>query len=287
MNLRECCKAIRLLIFAIVLQASYDEKLEVFLSPDRLPKKSLDFIQCELEIIIKRSSKQKDNVKLTSFGGLFTAVGQKTEVQDLLDSILKIVYPYISQARNLIDINEKQDYSRSGAGLKFRILPEALPVGHEDKVPVVIGTRNDEHGKKELIKVDLWRSLKNVHYELNGARFFKPVFSPSDPVDMEDASIMTVCPVTTFTVTTAGFAWTRWPSVPGDYSLTDEEEFKGLVVCEGQTMRRKNDGTLNAYGHFYSKEGLQYFFQKLNFASSEIPSLYLLPFFGSLRLIGK
>ena len=155
-------------------------------------------------------------------------------------------------------MNKKQDYSsHSGAGLKFVILPEALTVGHEDKVPVVIGTTNNEHGKKQLIKVEVWRSLKKVHYELNGTRFYKHIVSLSDPVNMEDAWTMTECPVTTFTVTTAGLAWTRWPSVPGDYSLADEEEFNGLVEHNGQALRWKTDGTLNAFGHLYSKERLQ------------------------------
>ena len=59
---------------------------------------------------------------------------------------------------------------------------------------------------------------------------------------------MTECPVTTFTVTTAGLAWTRWPSVPGEYSLTDEEEFNGLMEHNGQAMLWKTDASLNAFG---------------------------------------
>ena len=92
---------------------------------------------------------------------------------DLMEpqSILRIAYPYISHARNPTNMNKKQDCSHSGAGLIFLILPEFLPVGHKDKVPVGIGTTNEEHGKKELIKVEVWRSLKKVHYELNGTRF--------------------------------------------------------------------------------------------------------------------
>ena len=88
---RECCKAIRLLIFATILHASYDEEKRVFLSPNKLPSKSLDFIRRELEDIISRSSDQKNNVKLKSFG-LFT-VAKKTEVQDLMDSILSLHQP--------------------------------------------------------------------------------------------------------------------------------------------------------------------------------------------------
>ena len=82
-------------MFAIILDASYDEEERVFLSPDKLPPQKLNLILLELKKIINRSSKQKDNVKLKSFAGLRT-VAKKSDVQDLLDSILKIAYPYIS-----------------------------------------------------------------------------------------------------------------------------------------------------------------------------------------------
>ena len=85
---RECCKAIRLLMFAIILDASYDEEKRVFLSPDKIPPNKMNFILLELKKIIDRSSEQKDNVKLTAYG--FFTVAKKSEVQDLLDSILKI-----------------------------------------------------------------------------------------------------------------------------------------------------------------------------------------------------
>ena len=101
----------RLLIFAIILKASYDEGKMVFLSPDKLPPNKMNFIQRELKKIIDRSSAQKENVKLKSFG-VFT-VAKKSEVQDLLDSILKIAYPYISQARKLTDMNKQVEYSNS------------------------------------------------------------------------------------------------------------------------------------------------------------------------------
>ena len=140
---RECCKAVRLLVFATILQASYDEEKRVFLSPDKLPEQSLDFIQSELEDIISRSSEQKNSVNARSFG-LFTSESKKSEVQDLLDSILQITYPYISQARKLTDMNRELEYSPdSGAGLKFSLLPEALPEGYEDKTAVIIGFQKD------------------------------------------------------------------------------------------------------------------------------------------------
>ena len=113
--IRGILKASRLLIFATILQASYQEENRVFISPDKLPADKMNFILLELKKIISRSSTQKENVKLKSLGGFFT-VAKKSEVQDLLDSILKIAYPYISQARGLTDMNRELEHSSSNSG---------------------------------------------------------------------------------------------------------------------------------------------------------------------------
>ena len=212
---RECCKAVRLLIFATILQASYDEERKVFISPDNLSTKKLSYILRELEDIISRSSKQKDNVKLKSFG-LFT-VAKKSEVQDLLDSILKIAYPYISQARKLTDMNKQLEYSRSGAVLKFSLLPEALPMGYEDKTPVIVGFQTNENGKKSVLKVYVWKEVTEVWYRHKNSMFCKPIISESAPVDMENAQ-------SAGTVTLFALGQARmWRGIWGDYSLIERE----------------------------------------------------------------
>ena len=172
-------------MFAIILDASYDEEKRVFLSPDKLPPNKMNFILLELKKIIGRSSEQKDNVKLKSFG-LFT-VAKKSEVQDLLDSILKIAYPYISQAKKLSDMNKQLEYSHSGASLNFSLLPEALPMGYEDKTPVIVGFQTSEDGKKFVVKNNVWKEETYVFYEHKDAIFYKPIISEAAPVDMEDA----------------------------------------------------------------------------------------------------
>jgi len=213
---RECCKAIRLLIFATILQASYDEERRVFISPDKLPTTKLSYILRELEDIISRSSEQKKNVKLKSFG--FFTVAKKSEVQDLLDSILKITYPYISQARKLTDMNKQLEYSHDG--LKFSLLPEALPMGYEDKTPVIIGFKTDEKGIQSVVKVNAWKEETFVCYEHKGAMFYKPIISECEPVDMEDAKLGHPGP---FTLSATGEARKKWEEHLGDYSLTEEE----------------------------------------------------------------
>ena len=220
---RECCKAVRLLVFATILQASYDEENRVFLSPDKLPKQQMDSIKSELEDIVRRSSEQKNNVKLKSFG--FT-VAKKSEVQDLLDSILKIAYPYISQGRTLTDMNKQLEYSLdSGASLKFSLLPEALPVGYEDRTQVIVGSKKDKNGIKSVVKVNVWRSMKFVWYEHKNAIFYKLISSESDPVNMEDAGSGHM----SFSLRSTGEARKMISAYQGEYTLT-EKEHRGRPV---------------------------------------------------------
>ena len=199
----------------------------VFLPPETLSQQKLDFILQELEDIISRMSKQRDNVKLKSFG-LFTSA-KNSEVQDLLDSILKIAYPYISQARRLTDMNKHVEYSRLGASLKFSLLPEALPMGYEDKTQVIVGFQTNKNGKnKFVVKVHVWRSKENVFYEHHDAIFDKSIISESAPVDMEDATSGTV------TLSATGQAKKIRPLSLGDYSLTEREHMGRPVYSDGR-----------------------------------------------------
>ena len=230
--LRECCKAVRLLVFATIIKASYDEENRVFLSLDKLPKQQLESIQSELEDIIRRSSEQKNKVKLKSFG--FTVV-KKSEVQGPLDSILKIAYPYISQARKLTDMNKQLEYSSDpGVSLKFSLLPELLPKGYEDKTEVIVCSKKDKNGIKSMVKVHVWRSEKFVWYELKDAMFYKLISSESEPVNMEDAETGHL----TVTLKASGKLGKMLSVFLGEYTLT-EEEHGGRPV-----YRKRNDCNL-------------------------------------------
>ena len=196
----------------------------MFLSPNNLPTKSLDFIRRELEDIISRSSAQKDNVKLKSFG-LFT-VAKKSEVQDLLDSILKTAYPYISQARKLTDMNKELEYSLdSGTSLNFSLLPELLPEGYDDKSSVIVGNQNDKNGTKSVVKIHVWRAGKFVWYEHKDAMFYKIISSESEPVNMEDAESGHVA----YTISATGKAKEKWKGCLGNFTLV-EKEHRGRPV---------------------------------------------------------
>ena len=215
----------RLLIFAVILDASYDKDKRVFLSPDKLLPNKMNFILLELKKIIVRSSEQKNNVKLTSFG--FFTIAKKSDVQDLLDSILKITYPYISQARKLTDMTQQLS-SDSGPGLKFRLLPEALPLGYEDKTSVIVGFRANKNGKKTVLKVFVWKDATDVWYRHKNSMFYKPIISKCTPVDMEDAE-----EAGQLTLSATGRAREVWTVWLGDYSLTEEEHRGRPVYSDG------------------------------------------------------
>ena len=209
----------------------------MFLPPNKLPTKNLDFIRRELEDIISRSSEQKNNVKVKSFG-LFTSDSKKLEVQDLLDSILKIAYPYISQARKLTDMNKHLEYSfsNSGAGLKFRLLPEALPEGYEDRTPVIIGFQTNKEGIKSVVKVQVWKERTHVWYEHRKAWFYKPITSMAEPVNMKDAESMV-------TISATGGGRGISSGLCGDYTLTEE-------LHNDRAVYRNSEGW-----HLYGMEG--------------------------------
>ena len=189
----------------------------MFLPPDKLPVNKLDFINRELKDIISTSSEQKSNVNVKTLV-FFKDSSKKSKVQDLLDSILKIAYPYISQARGLTDMNKQLEYSsNSEAGLKFCLLPEALPEGYEDKTQVILGFQNDLHGIKSVVKVYVWRSGKSVWYEHKAAMRYKIITSEAEPVDMEDAESSGP-----FTITLTGRPIKEFPSICGDFTLSGE-----------------------------------------------------------------
>ena len=138
----------------------------------------------------------------------------------------QIAYPYISQGRTLTDMNKQLEYSLdSGASLKFSLLPEALPVGYEDRTQVIVGSKKDKNGIKSVVKVNVWRSMKFVWYEHKNAIFYKLISSESDPVNMEDAGSGHM----SFSLRSTGKARKMMLAYQGEYTLT-EKEHRGRPV---------------------------------------------------------
>ena len=99
---REWVKAIRLKMFATIMNASYDAEAKVFLPSNKLPNNKVAQIGLELEGIVKRCLEQKSKVDTTKFFGAKDSSMKKSKAQDILDSVLKMAYPYISQYKKTI-----------------------------------------------------------------------------------------------------------------------------------------------------------------------------------------
>ena len=125
-NYKECSKAAKLHMFAIILRSSYDRDKKVFISPERLQEKQVLLIGNTLEKIARKCIVQKNLVKTKSWG--FDKEKKKTQAQKCLNQILKLAYPYISRAKKLTNPN-KQLAMSFGEQYKFFILPELLPIG--------------------------------------------------------------------------------------------------------------------------------------------------------------
>ena len=120
---------------------------------------------------------------------------------------------------------------------KFRLLPEFLPMGYEDRTQLIVGVQIDEKGDKSVARIAVWRIETHVYFEYKGVRFQKPIISESEPVDMEDA----VYPET-LTLSATGGAREEWSWHLGDCSLTEEEH-------RGRPVYRDGDG-----GYIYCLE---------------------------------
>ena len=100
---RECSKGIRLFMFGHLLKESYHKGRKFFLTSDQLPINKITLIGETFEEVARKSIEQKKNVKTTTWG--LQIDSKKSEAQDILDSILKFAYPYISRAKKLTEMN--------------------------------------------------------------------------------------------------------------------------------------------------------------------------------------
>ena len=83
-------------MFGHLPKESYDKGRQIFLTPDQLPASKVTLIGETLEMVARKCIEQKKNVKTSSWG--FESDTKKSEAQDVLDSILKFAYPFVSRA---------------------------------------------------------------------------------------------------------------------------------------------------------------------------------------------
>ena len=177
---KECAKAVKLHMFAIILRESYDSDKKMFINPYKLSDNKVNLIGRAFERIARQCIKQKKFVKTKSWG--FEQESIKSDAQNVLDSIFAFAYPHISRAKKLTDINES--VSNDGH-FKLRLLPEFMPVGHEDKTQLIVGVQTNEDGEKSLSKIPVWRNETHVYFEYKGIVFYETITSESEPMDIK------------------------------------------------------------------------------------------------------
>ena len=76
---------------------------------------------------------------------------KKSKIQDVLDSILKICYPYMSQGFGWTDF--QTDLTSDDATIDVKLHPEYIPEGAEDKVAITVGKAA---GRKSAL-ISVWK----------------------------------------------------------------------------------------------------------------------------------
>ena len=211
-SFEEYIKAARLIAFSTVLLHSYENEKKVFLPYFLLSSRVQNVISDKLEDVVKDCLDQKENVNVKTLR-IFEDKGKKSIVQDMLDSLLKVAYPYISQAKNLTDM--RADLSSTNKQIK--LMPKYLPEGYEDKTELVIGFTSGNSGP-DLAKVNAWKSgnIAWLQKDNDVIMFYKPI-PKCETMDMEGAESGHPGP---FTLSSTGLAGKIWPLALGDFSLS-------------------------------------------------------------------
>ena len=110
-----------------------------------------------MEKYLKDCQAKKDNVKTSSWWRS-QELKKKEEVQDIVDTILNISYPYISESNGLWT-NMRTKIMSTEPTVSISVKPEYLPMGSEDQTRVAIGVVTD---KKEMLHMNVWRTEDKV-----------------------------------------------------------------------------------------------------------------------------
>jgi len=183
---QESIKAIQLLIFARISRYSFDEEKHCFVPYPALSSEQIMLIGDSLEDLVQRSMKQENNVK-TSY---WSKAEDKNKIQDILDQVLKICYPYISQAKGWT--NMKFKINPKDKKFSITVMPKYLPNGFEDSTTVMVGVKT---GDDQPSSVLLWRTEKYVYSLYDKIVTLEKITSESDPlqVDILNGNYLMLC----------------------------------------------------------------------------------------------
>ena len=90
----DCVKSVQLLIFSKIIRESYDKKKQIFLPYVKLSKNKKNVISRFVERNVEHCIALKETVKVPML--TLDREKKKSIIQDMLDSILQLAYPYVS-----------------------------------------------------------------------------------------------------------------------------------------------------------------------------------------------
>ena len=154
----ECLKAMKLIVFSTILIYSFNEEKDIFEIYAKVSESSKRLIAIQLEEINEKCIELKKNVKTTILG--IKSKEKKEQTQDVLNEILKITYPFISEGNNLTD--SVRTANHDNPKLLVKCLRKYIPQKKRNKTIVVIGRL-----KTSEERISVWKDEKCIFIERN------------------------------------------------------------------------------------------------------------------------
>ena len=132
-----CIQAIQLLIFAEIARVSFDKKNECFLPIILLKKEDVKLLGTVLEKHVTDCISKMGNVNTSAWYSKNKELQKKDQVQNIVDTILNISYPYISESNGWTDMRTK--ITSTDKSLPISVMPQYLPMGEEDRTKIIVG----------------------------------------------------------------------------------------------------------------------------------------------------
>ena len=173
---RQRIEATRFIIFATILKYCYCADKQVFYPSISLPSKRLKSLVNEVENWLEHCMKHKSQVRTKKFL-MINSKTKKSQVQDLLDSILKTTYPIISEARGWTSPRTQI----RGDTLSVQVMPEYLPHGYEDYTECLVGVRG-EGETRSVVRLQLWRNRDTVFASCDGTNKLEMMIDPGEEI---------------------------------------------------------------------------------------------------------
>ena len=220
---RELMNSARMLMFSKILVYSYDEK-GMYLPHLAMPENKRICLEMQVEKLAKEciEKKNKVNVKKRQMKFIYlkksTNLTRKSEVQDRLDRILKIAYPYVSQLNGWTDAGT--EITIEDEQVDIRVNPIFVPLGEEDEVRVAVGVLLDEDGEYPgFVYVWIWKEENELFIQHGGV---KTVISLLD-YDEISGAIDVACDLDTDHLMESG---QEFYGEDDDDSATDDDDYE-------------------------------------------------------------